>query len=165
MPLIYEITMKKLYLIRIKHVPFVALSLIASLLWISPAFAQCAERTKEPFRVGEKVIAAKDGPTFSIATVVSIGQVLPSGKHGNYVSLNFPDGGTGSQRTKYVAHLPARVPPCYKSGDKVVAQVDKVLWREARVIDVSDAGVTVQFVDGKRASKKFSEVVRHPTRY
>ena len=149
--------MKKLHPIYVKYVPLVAVSLIASFLYIPHAFAQCAERAKEPFRVGEKVIADKDGPTFSIATVVSI--------EGEYVSFNFPDGGTGSLRTRYVAHLPARVPPCYKSGDKVVAQVDKVLWREARVMDVSDAGVTVQFVDGKRASKKFSEVVRHPTRY
>ncbi len=149
--------MKKLYLMYVKYMPLVALPLIASFLLISTAFAQCAEQAMEPFRVGEKVIADKDGPTFSIATVVSI--------EGEYVSFNFPDGGTGSLRTKYVAHLPARVPPCYKSGDKVVAQVDKVLWREARVVDVSDEGVTVQFVDGKRASKKFSEIVRHPTRY
>ncbi len=117
----------------------------------------CVEPSKEPFKVGEKVIADKDGPTFSIATV--------DGINGEYVSIKFPDGGTGNLRTRYVAHMPANVPPCYSPGDKVVAQVDKVIWREGRIAELTDSGAAVEFVDGSKATKKFSEIVRHPTRY
>ncbi len=134
-----------------------ALSFLCFLAPSAPSFAQCFDPPPEEFRVGERVVADRDGPLFSWAVV--------DGIDGDYVSLKFPDGGTGNLRHKYVAHAPAATPPCYKVGDRVVAQTDKTYWKEARITSLTGSGATVNFVDGKSATKSFSEIVRFPTRY
>lgn len=134
-----------------------ALSFLGLGILSTASFAQCFDPPPEEFRIGEKVVADRDGPTFSWAIVTGI--------NGDYVSLKFPDGGTGDLRHKYVAHAPAATPPCYKVGDRVVAQQDKTYWLEARITSLTGTGASVTFVDGKSATKSFSEIVRFPTRY
>ncbi|MFA4874482.1 MAG: hypothetical protein WC956_08450 [bacterium] len=136
-----------------------ALALLILLTAATSAYAaeNCVEPPLGGFSVGEKVVADLDGPTFSEATV--------DGISGDYVSIKFPDGGTGNLRTKYVAHWPAAVPACFKVGDRVVAHAEKRIWKDARIAELSGENVVVVFFDGKRETKKLSEIVRFPTRY
>lgn len=143
--------------LALKSFALLSLPLLSSGIISSTSLAQCSDPPPHEFTIGEKVVADRDGPLFSWAIVTGI--------NGDYVSLKFPDGGTGDLRHKYVAHAPAATPPCYQVGDRVVAQQDKTHWKEARITSLTGTGATVSFVDGASATKTFSEIVRFPTRY
>jgi hypothetical protein len=126
--------------------------------WASLPSAVAAEKCAEPgvadLKPGMKVITALAGPNWQVAKIDAMGK--------GRITVTSADGGKGSLSPRDVVPFPGATPPCFKKGDKVIAKVEKDIWRIATVSEVTEMHAIVIFPDRKKQSRTFSEIVRAP---
>lgn len=134
---------------------------VAAIAW--PAFAraqQCNEPEKVPLKPGMKVVAQWQGDNWWLAKISSINK---NGTINVIYSDNTKGAGKKPDRIAYYIYdKPGTPPPCFKEGDKVVAQWQGDSWWKARITAIrgNEAGIT--YSDGEKGTRKFTDMVRDP---
>lgn len=128
-----------------------------------PALAladQCKEPEKAQLKTGMKVVAQWQGDNWWLAKIDSIDK---SGR----INVTYSDNTKGKNKNKdqiayYIYEKSGTPPPCFKEGDKVVAQWKGDSWWKARITKISGNDVDITYSDGEKGTRKLTDMVRDP---
>lgn len=121
---------------------------------------QCKEPAKVGIKPGMKVVAQWQGDNWWLAKVDSIG------KNGQ-INVTYSDMTKGVNKKPdqiaYYLYEKAGTPaPCFKEGDKVVAQWKGDSWWKARIDAITGDKANVTYSDGEKGTRKLTDMVRDP---
>jgi len=131
--------------------------------FVVPALAlaeQCKEPAKASLKTGMKVVAQWSGDNWWLAKISSIN------KNG-LINVTYSDNTKGSGKKQdqvayYIYGDPGTLPPCFKDGDKVVAQWKGDSWWKARIDRINGDKADITYSDGEKGTRKLTEMVRDP---
>ncbi|MBN1283414.1 MAG: hypothetical protein JXA24_06560 [Proteobacteria bacterium] len=138
------------------------LAMLVAAAFALPVLAQ-AEKCKEPektdLKAGMKVVAQWQGDSWWLAKIDSIG------KNG-LIDVTYSDNTRGrnkrqDQVARYI-YSDTSAPPCFKEGDKVVAQWKGDNWWKARIDRIEGDKAKITYTDGEKGTRKLTEMVRDP---
>lgn len=121
---------------------------------------QCKEPAKVDLKTGMKVVAQWQGDNWWLAKISSIN------KNG-LINVTYSDNTKGSGKKKdqvayYIYGDPGTPPPCFKEGDKVVAQWKGDSWWKARIDKIDGNKADITYSDGEKGTRKLTDMVRDP---
>ncbi|MFA4874351.1 MAG: hypothetical protein WC690_03325 [bacterium] len=128
-----------------------------------PALAradQCKEPEKASLKPGMKVVAQWQGDNWWLAKIASIN------KKGLF-NVTYSDNTKGSNKKQdqvayYIYDKSGTPPPCFKEGDKVVAQWKGDSWWKARITKIDGSNADITYSDGEKGKRKLTDMVRDP---
>ncbi len=135
--------------------------LIAAVLAV-PAVAmaeKCAEPAKADLKAGTKVVAQWQGDSWWLAKIDSVNK-------GRY-NVTYSDQTKGRNKTKdqvayYIYADSQTPPPCFKTGDKVIAQWKGDNWWKAEITSIKGDKADITYSDGEKGTRKLTDMVRNP---
>lgn len=119
----------------------------------------CQEPAKKPLAVGMKVVAQWMGDNWWVARIDAIS--------GDNVDVTYSDGEKGIRKKNMVIPHPEvqnvkGLPPCFKSGDRIVSKWRSDSWWVATVDKVEGVNVDVNYSDNTKGIQKITDMVRLP---
>lgn len=137
----------------------VALVVLAVALPALAAAEQCKEPAKVDLKTGMKVVAQWQGDNWWLAKINSIN------KNGLF-NVTYSDNTKGANKKKdqvaYYIYNDTQTPPCFKEGDRVIAQWKGDSWWKARITRISGNSVDITYSDGEKGTRKLTDMVRDP---
>lgn len=126
----------------------------------SLALAQkCGEPKDVKLKPGMKVVAQWQGDSWWLAKIDSI-------KKGK-INVTYSDMTKGRNKNPdqvayYIYEKRGTTPPCFKVGDKVVAQWKGDNWWKAKITRIKDNKADITYSDGEKGTRLLTEMVRDP---
>jgi hypothetical protein len=121
---------------------------------------QCKEPDKVSLKTGMKVVAQWQGDNWWLAKIDSID------KKGR-INVTYSDNTRGTNKTpsqvaSYLYEKSGTPPPCFKAGDKVVAQWKGDSWWKARINAIKGNEADITYSDGEKGTRQLTDMVRDP---
>jgi hypothetical protein len=140
-----------------------ALMVLVALAVALPAFAladECREPQKTELKTGMKVVAQWQGDNWWLAKIDSMDK---SGK----INVTYSDNTKGKSKKPdqiayYLYGKPGVLPPCFKEGDKVVAQWKGDSWWKAKINKIDGSKADITYSDGEKGTRRLTDMVRDP---
>jgi hypothetical protein len=140
---------------------FLTVLVVAAFMLPTLAHAeQCKEPEKVSLKTGMKVVAQWRGDNWWLAKISSIDKK-------GLVNVTYSDNTKGSNKKQdqiapYIYATPGTQPPCFKEGDKVVAQWKGDSWWKARIEKINGNSAEITYSDGEKGTRKLTDMVRDP---
>jgi len=120
---------------------------------------QCKEPDKVDLKPGMKVVAQWQGDNWWLAKINAINK-------GRF-NVTYSDNTKGMNKKKeqvayYIYDKSGTPPPCFKEGDKVVAQWKGDSWWKARIEKIKGSDADITYSDGEKGTRKLTDMVRDP---
>lgn len=134
--------------------------LVAMLIVPSLALAQkCQEPGKTELKPGMKVVAQWQGDSWWLAKIDNISK-------GRF-NVTYSDMTKGKNKNKdqvafYIYENSGTPPPCFKVGDKVVAQWKGDNWWKATITSIKGDKANITYSDGEKGTRKLTDMIRDP---
>ena len=134
--------------------------LVAALAVPTLALAdKCQEPGSAVLKPGTKVVAQWQGDSWWLAKIDTVSK-------GRY-NVTYSDQTKGRNKSKdqiayYLYSNAQALPPCFKEGDKVIAQWKGDNWWKATITSIKDDKADVTYSDGEKGTRKLTDMVRNP---
>jgi hypothetical protein len=133
--------------------------LVAALALPSVVLAQkCEEPGKVTLKPGMKVVAQWQGDSWWLAKIDNISK----GRYNVTYSDNTKGKNKGKDQIAYYIYENTSKPPCFKEGDKVIAQWKGDNWWKATITSIKGDKANITYSDGEKGTRKLTEMVRDP---
>ncbi len=140
---------------------FLAFLVVAAFMLPAVAGAQkCKEPERVDLRPGMKVVAQWQGDNWWLAKIDSISKK-------GIANVTYSDNTKGTNKKKdqiayYIYERSGTPPPCFKDGDKVIAQWKGDSWWKARIDRIKGNKADITYSDGEKGTRRLTDMVRDP---
>ena len=140
---------------------FLLVLIVVAIAVPSLALAQkCEEPTSVKLKPGMKVVAQWQGNSWWLAKIDSINR---KGK----INVTYSDMTKGKNKNPdqvayYIYAKRGTKPPCFKVGDKVVAQWKGDNWWKANITKIRGNKANITYSDGEKGTRNLTDMVRDP---